>query len=82
MISTANAQPLPDLPPGAAIFSHRAGARLLKGQEVCELLGISKRTLVRYANAGVLTRIKLGRLVRFSPIEIEKKFQVRLNRRA
>lgn len=48
--------------------------RLLTGAELAELLGISGRTLRRHVASGAIPAIRLGRLLRFDPIQIESFF--------
>lgn len=40
---------------------------LLTPEQVAELLGVTTRTVRRWARDGMLDRIELGRLVRFTP---------------
>lgn len=40
--------------------------------EVCEILGVSRRTIYRYIDSGRLKPVKVGRDYKFSPEEIER----------
>lgn len=41
--------------------------RLLKVAEVAELLGVSRRTIYKWARSGVLPSVKIGGVLRFKP---------------
>ncbi len=49
-----------------------AESKLFTIQEVCEILGISRRTVYRYIQDGRINAIKAGRDYRFTPEEIER----------
>lgn len=47
--------------------------KLLTTAEVCKVLQVSKRTLIRYANAGLIPRIQLSsRCIRFSQDDVRR----------
>lgn len=49
------------------------GLNLLTSDDVCRILGIGKRTLIRYANKGRLSRVKLSvNNVRYDPDDVKK----------
>jgi excisionase family DNA binding protein len=48
--------------------------RLLTGAELAQLLGISPRSLRRHVKSGAVPSVRIGRLVRFDPIQIESFF--------
>jgi len=51
--------------------------RLLRAKEVCELLGISPKTLLRWRKAGILSCYKFGKIVRFDPEEVKRLMKER-----
>jgi excisionase family DNA binding protein len=48
--------------------------RLLTAAELAHLLGISPRTLRRHVKSGAIPSMRIGRLLRFDPIQIESFF--------
>jgi excisionase family DNA binding protein len=54
--------------------------RLYSRSELSEILGVSIRTVDRWADEGVITRIKIGGTVRFSGRELQGKLFTELVR--
>jgi excisionase family DNA binding protein len=48
--------------------------RLLTAAELAHLLGISPRTLRRHVKSGAIPSVRIGRLLRFDPMQIESFF--------
>jgi excisionase family DNA binding protein len=48
--------------------------RLLTAAELAQLLGISPRTLRRHVKSGAIPALRVGRLLRFDPVQIESFF--------
>lgn len=46
--------------------------RLLTVQEVSEIIGVSESTIRRWINKEVLRAIKIGRIVRVTPEEVDR----------
>lgn len=49
-----------------------ANDRLLSVLEVCERLGVSRRTLERHVAEGKLEKVKLGHLTKFRESDVRK----------
>ena len=62
-----------DFPMGAQVESGYVGERrsLLNRDQVAACLGASVSTVIRLERRGVLPHVKLGRLVRFRPVDVE-----------
>ncbi|MGH2711492.1 MAG: helix-turn-helix domain-containing protein [Actinomycetota bacterium] len=45
---------------------------LLTPEQVAGILGCSRKAVYVWAERGILAHVKLGRLVRFRPIDVEK----------
>jgi excisionase family DNA binding protein len=48
--------------------------RLMTAAELAQLLGISLRTLRRHVKSGAIPSVRIGRLLRFDPMQIESFF--------
>lgn len=48
--------------------------RLMTAAELAQLLGISLRTLRRHVKSGAIPALRVGRLLRFDPVQIESFF--------
>jgi len=46
--------------------------RLLRPEEVAEMLQVSRRTVVRWLKEGILKGVRVGRLWRVRPEDLEK----------
>lgn len=46
--------------------------KLLNTKEVCEILGVSLRSLYRYINSGMLKAVKVGKVWRFKEEDIKE----------
>ncbi len=53
--------------------------RLLKSREAAELLSVSERTLWSLANRGEISRVLIGRSVRYDPKDLREYIAARKN---
>ncbi len=53
---------------------HPKNVQLLDTAELAAMLGVSERTVRRHVKAGLIPAVRVGKLVRFHPDNIEKIF--------
>lgn len=58
-----------------AMENARKQPKWLSAQETAERLGITKPTLWRWGNEGIIKGVKLGRFVRYAEDEVERVMQ-------
>jgi excisionase family DNA binding protein len=54
------------------VIMHAPESRMLRAEEVAERYGIKRNTVYEKARLGELPSVRIGRLVRFSPRQLEE----------